>query len=361
MKVLVVQPYLTRYRIPVFKEIGSKFDVQVSAAIGRTYGDFSSDDLTAINFKALKEVRFISSRIFWQSGLLSTFKKFMPDVVFVSANPRYLSMWVLLLASKFYGVKILLHGQGSYNKSGTSLLSRIQYKLFHLLGDRYICYTETCRNSLKNTAIYNKCLVAENSIVNDFPVEKLFAGECGLLFVGRLRHGCNLDLLIEAIIKLEELGTSLTLYIIGGGDLLDVYRKKYLRLPNVFFLGEVYNAETISKISQKCFAGCYPGDAGLSVLHYMSLSLPPIVHSSMDKHLGPEPSYVVEGENGVYFERESLDSLVGSIKKLYEDPSCIERMQRKSFSTYRHLTNPSLGQRMLSIINELIEANGESS
>ncbi len=93
----------------------------------------------------------------------------------------------------------------------------------------------------------------------------------------------------------------------------------------------------------------------------MSLSLPPIVHSSMKKHMGPEPSYVIDGSNGVLFERESSSSLEGAIVKMIDDRVHLNRMQRNAFVRYEELTTPSLGARILRVINSISGGINENS
>lgn len=350
MKIIVVQPYLTKYRLPVFEVLKARFDLKVMASRDVSYGHFSSTDLSSIGFESIREIKFLSGRLTWQSGILLALFKFKPDVVFMSANPRQISLWLALVVSKILRIKVILHGQGLYNKNCT-LFYKLQYALFSMLSDRYICYTESCRESLKATLIYEKSIVAENSIVNNSPLKKMTVNDFGVLFVGRLRDGCNLDLLIDSMIAVRAAGYPVHLHVVGGGD--ENYKVKYKKLSFVHFYGEIYNPKKITDIAMSCFAGCYPGDAGLSVLHYMSLSLPPIVHSDLKSHMGPEPSYILDGINGVLFERDSLSSLVEAIEGVLSDNVLLKSLKINSFETYSRLTTPSLGERFSKIIDEV--------
>ncbi|MEY8216599.1 MAG: glycosyltransferase [Colwellia sp.] len=361
MKLLIIQPYLTKYRVPIFKELNEYYDVSVVASVDGSFGNISKEELTVLKFRHLKERRFLSGRFIWQAGVLSALFKVRPKVVFMSANPRYLSLWLSLVVAKLFGMKVLLHGQGLYNKASPSIIHKIQYVLFSFFCEKYICYTDSCKESLSRTKIRNKAVVADNSIDNKYPVEKITKYESGILFIGRLRDGCKLNLLIKATNQLVYEGFPITLHIVGGGGELLKMQKKWVDYSHIKFYGEVYDSKKISEISKLCFTGCYPGDAGLSVLHYMSLSLPPIVHSSMDKHMGPEPSYINNGDNGLLFEKDSLRSLTDIIESLMGNNKALNDMQSSAFKTYQRITTPSLGLRIKKIVENVVRGENENS
>ncbi len=355
--ILVVQPYLTKYRLPVFQELSCDYNVTVAATSNDSYGAITKNELGGISFHPLKEKRALSGRIFWQVGLLWLIVRIRPDLVYFTANPRYLSLWFSLILSKLLGLKVILHGQGLYNKSKVTLLYRLQYGLFSALCHKYICYTDSCKDSLRSMGIYKKSVVAENSIINKFPIKKITNSEKGLLYIGRLREGCNIEFLITVVGLLQKEGESVNLFVVGGGDELINLKTKYVNMSYIHFLGEVYDAKEISDISKVCFAGCYPGDAGLSILHYMSLSLPPIAHSNMTSHMGPEPSYIINGENGLLFDVGSVNSLKNTVKNIKNNSELRHLLQKKSYATYEKLTKPNLGQRLLAVINDVLDAN----
>ncbi|GAB6069238.1 hypothetical protein JCM30760_03350 [Thiomicrorhabdus hydrogeniphila] len=358
-KLTIVQPYLTKYRLPVFKVLAEKYDVCLIASESKDYGELDLPD--NIKTVILKQKSVLSNALFWQIGLVSKILKEKPQLLFITANPRYLSTWLTIFIAKLCGVKVLLHGQGLYRKKTISFFNKVVYFLFNLLSDRYIAYTELSKDSLSSLPIYKKTRVADNSIVNQYPVHHKNTNANGILFVGRLRNGANIELLINAVINVNDDTSfnkqSIELYIVGGGTSLETYKSEYKEYPFIHFLGEIYDTKEVSNISLNCFASCYPGDAGLSVLHYQSLSLPPIIHSEMHSHMGPEPSYVVNNFNGIYFKRNSLKSLQEAISKLVNNPTQLSNMQHNTFKTYTKLTNPSLPERFDAIIQEVLNEN----
>lgn len=350
-KLFIVQPYITNYRLPVFKKMSEKnFNVIVCASKDHSFNIKNENNSEYFTFLELKDIILIKRKLFWQKNLLSNFFTSKPDIVFIAANPRYISSWMLMFIAKLMNKKIFLHGQGLYNKSEISFLNKITYGIYDLICNSYICYTESSKDSLKTLSIYNKSTVAENSIINTNDYYKQTISEKGILFIGRLRKGSNIQLLIDAVLNLQK-EKEMQLHIIGGGESLEELRRKY-KHSSIKFYGPIYDNSAITEISKECIFGCYPGDAGLSVLHYMSLSLPVIIHSQMKKHMGPEPSYVIDKYNGLTFERDNYKSLEKSIRDLFTDKTLLYNMQSNAYSTYKKITIPDLSERFSKIINE---------
>ncbi|WP_448212784.1 glycosyltransferase family 4 protein [Colwellia sp. MEBiC06753] len=349
-KLLIIQPYLTRYRIPVFLTLKKSYDLTVVASESDSFGQFDDVEKRELNVCISETKSFFGGKLFWQSKVLSMLFKRKPNKVFVAANPRYLSSWCLLLLAKLTRKQIYLHGQGRYNKTDLTALQKTQYWLYEKLCHRYICYTEYCQRSLLATAIYPKTVVAENSITNKCPISTRNSFELGILYIGRLREQCNLELLLSAVEQINKRGSlKVKLHVIGEGNELESFQKA--QSEHEEFYGELYDQGLIRDIASKCFAGCYPGDAGLSILHYMSLSLVPIVHDKMAQHMGPEPSYITHKHNGMLFKRDDLASLVETIDWLLNNKVLAAKMQVRAFDSYHQLTNPSLGQRLSTILN----------
>jgi hypothetical protein len=84
----------------------------------------------------------------------------------------------------------------------------------------------------------------------------------------------------------------------------------------------------------------------------MSLSLIPIVHGSLEKHMGPEPSYIQNGYNGFLFERNSAINLAKTIKKALKQKDL--KIAINAFETYIKLLNPSMAKKFINIIKPFI-------
>jgi glycosyltransferase involved in cell wall biosynthesis len=204
-------------------------------------------------------------------------------------------------------------------------------------------------NKKRFTVIYN-------SIVNHYPIppEEKDYSKIGILFIGRLREGCNLELLCESIIELRNENYPISLHIIGSGELCKFYTNKYNGGGYMKFYGDLYEQKEISEISKECIIGCYPGNAGLSVVHYMSLSLPCLVHDNIMNHQGPEPSYVRDRNNGRLFHYGDKESFKRTIKEML-DTGDLHLYGKEAYNTYLQLSNPSYAQRIINVLETLSE------
>lgn len=355
-KICFIQPLLSEYRLSLYRQIAArcKLDLFFSRVDRR-------EGFGAVSIPSHENIRGFPIATLWpfgqrigmyQVGLLRYLLLDRPSIVITFANPRYLSFWATAVWARMLGIPCYAHGHGLFKKGPhASSAIRIMYRLLLALVTGYICYTETVRQSMTGLCRPSKLVVADNSLENLAPVmpSEKSGREKGILFLGRLRDGCGIDVLIDAVRKLRETyALDVHVHVVGGGS-----REKEIRaleIPWVHLYGEVYDQEEIRRISLDCFAGCYPGDIGLSAVHYMSLSLPVIIHDVLWKH-NPEASYVRDHINGFLFDRESgSDSLKMVIRSALSDPGRLRLVQEEAYAEFRRLVEPSLGNRILAAV-----------
>lgn len=356
MRVLYVQPLIAGYRLPVMKKLSNTFDLVTVAGLppsARKEG-FAEVCVEGNGFIKAQVHSLFRGKLLFQADVLFLSLKDV-DAVLLCANPRDITYWILMLRCWLKKVSCYSHGQGLYSSANPSVLKRLMYKAMSFFSTKYVCYTELSRQSMLGAGCNpNKLTVAENSIelLSLISPDKKTFDESGILFLGRLRDGCGLNILIEAATLLRQSNPNIELHIIGGGVNEAEYKKKYSNLDWISWYGAVHDDADIAKISRKCRIACYPGDAGLSVVHYFGLSLPLVIHDKITEHCGPEPSYVEDGINGFLFEKEAgSDSLYWCLKRVWEmDEIKLQGIAKSAFSSYRDLTSPSLGDRMVKII-----------
>lgn len=359
--VCIVQPFLTSYRLPVFLELANLTSVDILFSLTPSNQGFIKLDLPQ-----KKGVKFISTTLLKpfgekfgliQQGLMSYIIQEQPSSIIIFSNPRYFSFWITLIIGMIYKIDIYPQGHGLFKKQQVSLvkkfLYKIMYKIILFFSKSYLCYTDSVRQSFLDFGFSDKKLkVAENSIVNYFPItpQEKTGNEIGILFIGRLRIGCEINLLIKVIKQLYDENVNISLHIIGDGEektLIDIFES----LPWMYYYGAISNQKKIAEISKKCMIGCHAGNAGLSVLHYMSLSLVPITHNNMSVHEGPEPSYIKNEENGVLLDFYNIEtSLYQSLKDLLIAPKKAFKLRNNAYQTYINITNPSYAKRLYNAI-----------
>jgi glycosyltransferase involved in cell wall biosynthesis len=354
----VIQPLIASYRRELLSTLGENYQLAVLSdhANEGTKGFATADakDFARIDTPILK---LFAGRLSYQSNVLS--QPYRPgDAVVIFADPRFISFWLLLLLSRLRKIKVFAHGQGNFAYPSASFFRTLMYKAICRLSYRYICYNDFVRAAMLHIGCDPaKLVVANNSILISSPVgpENKDYNANGVLFIGRLRHGCRLEVAVAAVSKLRQQFPDICLHVIGGGEDEYRYRAEFSDLDWVHIHGPLYDDQQISVISRECRIGCYPGDAGLSVVHHFALSLPTVVHSEIRSHMGPEPAYVIDGVNGFVFSRhgDSATALFVALQRAWSlSASELRDIGRHAFGAYENLTNPTLGRRFVRILSE---------
>tara|TARA_R110002167_G_scaffold57808_3_gene163491 strand:- start:7608 stop:8654 length:1047 start_codon:yes stop_codon:yes gene_type:complete len=342
LKIMIIQPICASYRVPLFEAISSDEIVKElivfsdnSASFGYQGGGEFDQVLAA--WRRLwgglmfpKNIRGYFSALV-SSGHCLHFSDF-----------KYLTLWISIFYCRFSGRKCYLHGQGGY-KGKQGFVKKIVYSLAVFLSSGYICYSTYSRLNLIKlipSFLHKKISVVENSLYMDS--HNCFHKESkGLFFVGRLREGCGIEIVLEAAKN-----AGVCVHVVGDGDFLDGLRDRY---PDAKFYGAVFNIQEQKRIAAMCMAGVYGGDAGLSVVHYMAWGLPVIVHDSLRYHMGPEPGYVKDGFNGLYFKRGNQSSLEVAIARLIGDFQLSCRLSVGALDTFEKLSNPPMHVKFINI------------
>lgn len=345
-KILIVQEILPSYRVPIFNELSLLNDGHVTVLSSKTDLSFGKTIVKSMRFKHVETEWKKLFKLKFSSSAFSERSK--NEIVIHVADFKFISLWLMLILNVFSPKKLFMHGQGGYKNNST--LSRLIYCVSVALSDGYICYTDYSKNQLLKkipSVLHKKVTVCENTLsitpvtsLNDFNTKSIF-------YIGRIRSGCNLEFLLEAT-RLAKLQIELI------GAVTDEYRKKLeLKYSGVVkFHGAIFEEEKQKKIAKSCLAGVYGGDAGLSVVHYMSLGLPVIVHGEISKHMGPEPSYVEDEVNGLIFERGNLHSLVEKMNKVANDRALNFRLAKAALRTFNNLARPSMAEKFNRILGE---------
>ena len=360
--VFYVQPLIARYRMEVVESLSRLFNVKVFArSEGVEASGFSREMPHCEEFVETRIARLLSPRIHMQSHVLGRILTERPDAVLIFADIRFLSLWLALAAGRMIGVPVLIHGQGLYRHKRAGLVRAVCYRLAVALAQRYVCYTEASRASLERIGCPDaKLVVANNSLTVEQTVEPSAKSgtEDGVLFIGRLREGSQLERLIDAVAQLRDEGRAITLHVVGGGEFDERLRRAYGARDYVRWYGPVFDDARIADISRRCRIGCYPGAAGLSIVHMFALSLPPVVHDRLPLHMGPEPGYVEDGRTGfVYPNDGGADGLAATLRRIWAmPPDAMHATAEAAYATYNELNSPTLGRQLADIVDAAVRA-----
>ncbi|WP_322010090.1 glycosyltransferase [Paraburkholderia sp. J12] len=354
--VFYVQPLIARYRIEVVESLNRLFCVKVFACSeGVEASGFSREKPSCDEFVETRIGGLPSRRIRMQSRVLGRIVRERPDAVLIFADVRYLSLWLALVAGRLLHVPVLIHGQGLYRHKAAGLMRTVCYRLAVALAVRYVCYTEASRRSLERIGCpARKLVVANNSLTVSCSVEPeaRTGTENGVLFIGRLREDSQIERLIDVVGRLHREGSDITLHVIGDGEEGERLKREYGHLGYVTWYGALFDDDAIAAISLRCRVGCYPGSAGLSVVHLFALSLPPVVHDRLPQHMGPEPGYVEDGRTGFYFGRDGgADALAETLRRVWAmPPEAMRATAAAAHAVYCQLNSPTLGHQLAEIV-----------
>lgn len=355
-KVFYIQPILADYRSPIIEALVKKFEV--SAFYDNTHAQKQGHKPTeSENFATTSapSIPILRNRLFYQKNIILNLIKTKPDSVITFANPRYLSFWLLMITSHLLKIKFFPHGQGLYSYPQPSRLRKIMFRLICKYSTKYVCYTDLSKRSMIDAgAPLKKLITIQNSLqlkthVN--PSQKTY-NEQGILFIGRLRNGCRLDELVQAVNTCRTNGLPIELHVIGSGELEASFRAQHIGCDWIYWHGAIHDEFRIADISKLCRIGCYPGDAGLSVVHLFSLGLPPLVHRKLEDHMGPEPSYIIDNKNGFLFDKDgSTEELSLSLNTIWKLSALeLSTIAKASYATYLNLNTPPMGDQFVQLV-----------
>jgi glycosyltransferase involved in cell wall biosynthesis len=360
--VFYVQPLIAHYRMEVIESLSRLFAVKLFASsAGMESNGFSREKPACAEFVETQISHVFSPGINMQREVVGRILRERPAAVLMFADIRYLSLWLALAAGRAMRIPVLIHGQGLYrHEEDVGLIRGLCYRIAVALSTQYICYTDASKRSLESIGCPSaKLIVADNSLTVEHtvdPAEKS-GKETGILFLGRLRDDSNVDVLIEAVGRLRGEDHQITLHLVGGGKHGAQLKRLYGERDYVVWYGPVFDESRIAEISRQCRIGCYPGAAGLSVVHMFGLSLPPLVHDEMQRHMGPEPGYVEDGSTGFFYPREGgVEALADTLRRIWTmPPDTMRAAAAAAHSKYQQLNSPTLGRKLAEIVRAALK------
>lgn len=345
MKISIFQSILTSYRLPLLKALAEIPGAKVTLYSGVASSDYgvSLNDQKTVGFTWCVDDRTLMKSLSFSSVCMCKNAVVDSDVVVHFADFKYPSLYFCMILSILFRRRFFLHGQGGYKKQG--FFHAFIYNFSLLLSDGYICYSDFSKDILSKITLrflHNKISVVDNSLY--LPANKIAKVGNDVLFIGRLRPGCGIELLLEAAALAD-----LKVRVIGSGDSQFLQKIKH-NFKNFIHYDALFDEKQQFAVAQGCFAGAYGGDAGLSVVHYMAYGLPVIVHDDLHKHMGPEPSYIVHGENGLTFRRGDLQSLVHALTTLKNDIGLQNKLAAGAAATFEKLNTPPMHEKFAKIL-----------
>lgn len=354
MRVVLTQPTLTKYRVPVFKELASRPGIDLLVVHGEEANmPTAKPDGFKTQLVPLRE-RIMGTEAFrWHDAQLDFCSPDKADVVVLSWSTRYLSLLPGLIRARWNGVSTVLWGHG-YSKAETRLRDKTRATLAGL-SDSLLFYNHTAAQMYidsgyapparvfvaLNTIDQSPVRAAKDAWVNDPARLQAFKDQHGLgrgpmvLFVSRLQPWNRTEMLLEASVRLRQRFPGYRAVIIGDGPASDDLkaRAKALGVEDcVSFLGAVYGEDQLAPWFLSASAFCYPANIGLSLIHAMIYGLP-IVTSRELRSQNPEIEAFRDGHNGLGFDKDNTESMTQALERLLGDAALRDSLAANAWDT----------------------------
>jgi glycosyltransferase involved in cell wall biosynthesis len=358
LRVTLIQPALPKYRIPVFRELAARPGIDLTLVYGteRAITNVLPDGFKGhpTDFRPIPGTR---GGLKWCGDQLRLADRAVTDVLVLPWNVHTLSIVPALLKARRRGIGTVVWGHGvSKRESRTRRLLRETAARF---ADAALLYTRSVAEDLvsrgwdparvfaaPNSLDQGAIRTAREHWAARSPADlQAFRAEHGLdagpvlLFVSRLEPANRVDLVLRAAAALAPAHPGLKVVIVGHGTDADRLKTLVSELglsARVIFTGAIYEEPKLAPwfLSATLFA--YPANMGLSMFHAMGYGVPVVTGDRLQTH-GPEVEALRDGESGLFFRHDDLDSLTAAIRRIIDDPSLRARMSAQALRTAHEL------------------------
>jgi len=316
-RIIIVQPAIPKYRVPFFQILSNKYEVKLYS--------HKFDFLGVQSVKSKLNVCWgggfasFKKRVYWSRHLPMIRGINKNDIVVVNGNPRIINYMFLLLICRLRRVKTIWWGHG-WSAGSRGFWASFRIKMMGI-ANAVLVYTEYEREMLQQ----RNCFALNNGLdsdailkaIKDSSVNHHFAHNTRLVFVGRITHKSNLNMVITA---LQDLPDNVSLSVIGDGDLKNELITLAVKLnvaDRITWHGAMFDENDIAPIMLNSDIFVYPGSVGLSLIHAYNYGLPAIIHNNRSMHM-PEFAAFKEGYNGFSYSENDVESLRFAINQYVE-------------------------------------------
>ncbi len=304
----------------------------------------------------------IKGHLCWQKGVLKALWSTNFKTAIFLGDMKILSNWIGILICRIRGKKVAFWTHGMYgNEKGLKKKIRL---LFLSLADKLFLYEKRAKQIMvkhnfskeKLYVVYNSInLKTQTAVYNDLTKIKLInkkAKPYRLLFFGRLTKIKKVNLLIPALVSLNQKTISYELKIVGDGP-----EKQYLQsLVNKFkasqyieFVAATYDEKEIGKLFLESDLLVSPGNVGLNAVHALSYGTPVITHSNFNNQM-PEHEVIIDNFNGCFHLENDTDNLAQKIHEWFtqkNNQKTRELIRKKLIEKYNPLVQLQIFEKAL--------------
>ncbi len=352
IRVIIHQPALPKYRVPVFRELATRQGLRISVWYGDEPG-LPSVPPDGFDGRPVHCKRWAKPTLYWVPDHLRSVDRRVADVLVLPWNTRFLSLLPTLTLARSRGIGTVLWGHG-YSKKESAFRAWIRRRPVRL-ANAAMFYSRSVRDRFaEGEPDQSKLFVAPNALdqtpiqtardswlnrpelLTQFQRDKGIDGEDNIIFVSRLEWANRVDLLVRATAILAKGDRpSVKTIIVGAGAELENLKKLAADLgisQNMRFAGAVYGEQDIAPYWMSAKVFCYPRNIGLSLIHAFGYALPVVTTDSRESQ-NPEIDAFEPGENGMTYRDLDVEDLARVLNGMLAD-----RDRTGAMSRYAHQT-----------------------
>lgn len=370
-RVYLIQEIIPSYRVPVFRRLSDLEDVGLTVFYSRGTRAMKRENLKSSSdisgFRHVRTGLLDFGHYIFQLGVLLRVLGGRPDVVIAGQAGR-LDRLLLLALCKMLGIRFLWF-QGGVPYTEEWQIKRHDQRGFlnrwlkhynpkpalTLKADGVIAYSRHAKqyymehgfradsvwvapNSPDTAALYKykKEWLGHSEILSAERNRFAPSGEKVLFILGRLNKVRKLDVLLQALSKLQDTGHAVSLIVIGdGGERQNLERfAKDLNLENIYFEGAIYDERELAKYFLVCDIFVTPGVSSIAIKMAMLFGVPVVT-----ANYGLEVHDVQEGVNGCIFPMDDVNALTEKLGALLKSNELMTRLGQGGANTIRYEIN----------------------
>lgn len=380
LSVAWLHPVIPNYRVPLLQRLAKVPGLQVTSFYGAGNAQFSPPSATSgLTTIAAREVKSYpwpmkGERTLWQAAWHELCRG-PYDVIVCQETIHNLTNWALWATRGWHKKKLVFYGYGYRPDQLATGLRRIRdrvRKIFLTSADALIVYTdrgreECCRAGVESKKIF-VCgntldtealipLAQDPEVIAGAGVlrERLrLGGRPVLVYVGRLVPEKRLDVLLHT---LRQLRTTMTpepaLLIVGEGASLPQVREQAREIPNVHFLGPIYDDYELAKVFLVADLLVIPGRVGLTCVHGFCYGVP-VVTTLRQVEQSPEFDYIRHGENGYVVSEPRVELYQEALTALLYDKRRLRTMKAHAYQTAQSLTMSTMTTQFVAAVRHSV-------
>lgn len=345
----------TEIAIYQFAKQLSPFPIQLALAINDYQQNFHSPELIPFKIYPVKELkyRFIGPLIRY-IALFCRLVQFQPDVILAFGLLDF--AWISVIYKKIFKKKIIVRTEGSDIVTPGNIFTTIIRRVVCHFADQMLFDAYSHLLLIKKyQPTKNPIFLANGATRPDQVKVKRRTKPRELLFVGKLRHVKNVDILLQGFkIFLDKWGFNqdMELNICGDGPNLETLRHEAstLRITrNVNFTGSL----TLKKLKK------YYEDADIFILPSLSEGFPLVIAEALSygcpiicSRISSLVNILQESENALFFSPTNAQDLAEKIEELITQNAMRIKMSENNRKLSELYTWEKLGEQLWKIIQK---------